>query len=172
MPLLLTVCPSLFLTFRPCRCCCLSISDVVLDHGLAILVVTMHRLLLYTITISFRLFRAPCMSVVLISACGLIVHVQVQLCFCGAFTRTHQVTCTCPHCMHAAWSYARVPPWLALRLRIELGRQDLYSSRTPRDDFWAGIRLPVGYVRASLKVQDSCKHHLCFRYTASQPTFF
>eukprot|EP00656_Telonema_subtile_P029587 TRINITY_DN32694_c0_g1_i3.p1 TRINITY_DN32694_c0_g1~~TRINITY_DN32694_c0_g1_i3.p1 ORF type:complete len:674 (+),score=108.60 TRINITY_DN32694_c0_g1_i3:3-2024(+) len=32
-------------------------------------------------------------------------------------------------------------------LRIELGRQDLYSARKPSDTFWTGIRLPVGYVR-------------------------
>lgn len=37
------------------------------------------------------------------------------------------------------------------RLRIELGRQDLYSNRNPTDNFWSGIRLPVGYVRVVTK---------------------
>eukprot|EP00035_Acanthoeca_spectabilis_P012802 m.232590 g.232590 ORF g.232590 m.232590 type:complete len:852 (-) comp15717_c0_seq3:218-2773(-) len=36
-------------------------------------------------------------------------------------------------------------------LRIELGRQDLYSNRNPTDNFWSGIRLPVGYVRVVTK---------------------
>ena len=32
-------------------------------------------------------------------------------------------------------------------LRIELGRQDLYSARQPLAHFWNGVRLPVGYLR-------------------------
>ncbi len=34
-------------------------------------------------------------------------------------------------------------------LRLELGRQDLYSARQPYTNFWNGIRLPVGYLRRS-----------------------
>ena len=32
-------------------------------------------------------------------------------------------------------------------LRLELGRQDLYSARQPVTNFWNSVRLPVGYLR-------------------------
>lgn len=36
-------------------------------------------------------------------------------------------------------------------LRIELGRQDLYSARKPSKSYWNGVRLPVGYIRLVLR---------------------
>jgi len=35
-------------------------------------------------------------------------------------------------------------------MRIELGRQDLYSARVPHANYWNGVRLPVGYLRLPL----------------------
>lgn len=36
-------------------------------------------------------------------------------------------------------------------MRIEFGRQDLYSARQPLYHFWNGVRLPVGYLRIRTK---------------------
>lgn len=38
-------------------------------------------------------------------------------------------------------------------LRVEVGRQDLYSARQPDSNYWNGVRLPVGYARLPLAGQ-------------------